>query len=99
MDVGIFMMKKHIFFALLCLFIIKCMIYSPNFADAAIVAVLISYRLLNKVVEIKKIEKTNELAEEKFNKLHEDLVNLKNTVDSLKVKEQLVNSLGFGTKK
>jgi len=75
------------------------MIYSPNFADAAIVAVLISYRLLNKVVEIKKIEKSNEISEQKINKLNEDLSNLKNTVDSLKVKEQLVNSLGFGAKK
>lgn len=92
-------MKKHIFFGLICLFLIKCMIYSPNFADAAIVAVLISYRLLNKVVEIKKIEKSNEISEQKINKLNEDLSNLKNTVDSLKVKEQLVNSLGFGAKK
>lgn len=92
-------MKKHIFFGLLCLFLIKCMIYSPNFADALIVFGLIGYRLINKVVEIKKISKTNELAEEKFNKLNEDLVNLKNTVDSLKVKEQLVNSLGFTQKK
>ena len=92
-------MKKHIFFGLICLFLIKCMIYSPNFADAAIIAVLISYRLLNKVVEIKKIEKSNEISEQKINKLNEDLSNLKNTVDSLKVKEQLVNSLGFGAKK
>lgn len=92
-------MKKHIFFGLICLFLIKCMIYSPNFADAAIIAVLISYRLLNKVVEIKKIEKSNEISEQKFNKLSEELINLKNTVDSLKVKEQLVNSLGFGAKK
>lgn len=92
-------MKKHIFFGLICLFLIKCMIYSPNFADAAIIAVLISYRLLNKVVEIKKIEKSNEISEQKFNKLNEELINLKNTVDSLKVKEQLVNSLGFGAKK
>jgi len=75
------------------------MIYSPNFADAAIIAVLISYRLLNKVIEIKKIEKSNEISEQKFNKLNEDFVQLKNTVDSLKVKEQLVNSLGFGAKK
>lgn len=92
-------MKKHIFFGLICLFLIKCMIYSPNFADAAIIAVLISYRLLNKVVEIKKIEKSNEISEQKFNKLSEELINLKNNVDSLKVKEQLVNSLGFGAKK
>lgn len=92
-------MKKHIFFGLLCLILIKCSIYSPNFADALIVFGLIGYRLINKVVEIKKISKTNELAEEKFNKLNEDLVNLKNTVDSLKVKEQLVNSLGFTQKK
>lgn len=92
-------MKKHIFFGLICLFLIKTMIYSPNFADAAIIAVLISYRLLNKVVEIKKIEKSNEISEQKINKLNEDLSNLKNTVDSLKVKEQLVNSLGFGAKK
>ena len=92
-------MKKHIFFGLICLFLIKCMIYSPNFADAAIIAVLISYRLLNKVIEIKKIEKSNEISEQKFNKLNEDFVQLKNTVDSLKVKEQLVNSLGFGAKK
>lgn len=98
MEVGIFM-KKHIFFGIICLFLIKCMIYSPNFADAVIVFVLIGYRIANKLVEIKKIEKSNELAEEKFNKLEENYTNLKNMVESLKVKEQLVNSLGFGAKK
>lgn len=91
-------MKKHIFFALLCLFIIKCMIYSPNFADALIVGILISYRLLNKVVEIKKIDKLNELSQDRFNKVDAEVNSLRLTVESLKVKDQFINNLGFGKK-
>lgn len=91
-------MKKHIFFALLCLFIIKCMVYSPNLSDALIVCILISYRLLNKVVEIKKIDKLNEISEDRFNKVDSEVSSLRLTVESLKVKEQFINNLGFGKK-
>lgn len=92
-------LKKNLFFSLLCLFIAKCIVEDITFADAAILFILVGYRLVNKVIEIKKIEKSNQIAEDKFNKVSEELQALKLNVDSLKIKEQLVNNLGFGVKK
>ena len=56
---------------------------------------LISYNLINKYLEIQKIQKINEFQSEEINNVRAELVNIKNSVESIKIKDNLVNSMGF----
>jgi predicted membrane protein len=88
------MSKKNVFFTIACLFLIKCIVRPIGFADSVIAISIIFYNLINKVVEIKKIEKLNEVQAEEINKVKEEITNLRNNVESIKTKDQFVQSLG-----
>lgn len=93
------MSKKNVFFIITCLFLVKCIILPVGFADAIIALGIISYNLFNKLIEIKKNEKIAEKEQEEINKVREELNQIKGTMESIKVKEQFAQSLGFGQPK
>jgi len=93
------MLKKDIFFVLVCLFIIKLILLPVLISDAAVLLVLLSYRPISKLIKIKEKVVVSEEISQKFEKLGSDIKNLEDSFQSFKTKEAIVQQFGSSIKK
>jgi len=93
------MLKKDIFFVLVCLFVIKLILLPVLISDAAVLLVLLSYRPVSKLIKIKEKVVISQEIEHKFEKINSEIKNLEDNFQSFKTKEAIVQQFGSSIKK
>jgi hypothetical protein len=93
------MLKKDIFFVLICLFVIKLILLPVLISDAFVLLILVSYRPVSKLIKIKEKVVISEEIEHKFEKINSELKSLDENFQSFKTKEAIVQQFGTNFKK
>jgi hypothetical protein len=93
------MLKKDIFFVLICLFVIKLILLPVLISDAFVLLILVSYRPVSKLIKIKEKVVISEEIEHKFEKINSELKGLDESFQSFKTKEAIVQQFGTNFKK
>lgn len=89
------MKKNDIFFLLLLLFVTKLILLPVGFPDAAVLLVLLSYRPVSQYLKLQRDVKISAENAEKFAEVSGEIENIKKTLESIKTKEQVLQSFGM----
>jgi hypothetical protein len=93
------MLKKDIFFVLICLFVIKLILLPVLISDAFVLLILVSYRPVSKLIKIKEKVVISEEIEHKFEKINSEIKSLDENFQSFKTKEAIVQQFGTNFEK
>jgi hypothetical protein len=88
------MKKNDVYFTLILLFIVKLILLPTAFPDAAVLLVLLAYRPVTAFLKLKEKREMLLTVDEKFAKVAEEVNSVKATLESLKVKENILQSFG-----
>lgn len=86
------MKNQQILFAILCLFLLRLIVFSGTYVDAICILSLLSYNLGNKLLELKrlngeiidKVQKLEQNSDTRFVELANEVVKLKSLNDGIK---------------
>ena len=93
------MIKKDIFFVLVCIFIIKLILLPVLLADAFVLFILVGHHSVSKLIKIKEKTIISEEINGKFEKMNSDFKALEENFQSFKTKEAIVQQFGSNLKK
>jgi hypothetical protein len=93
------MLKKDIFFVLVCLFVIKLILLPVLIADSLVLLILVGHHSLSKIIKIKEKTIVSEEIQNKFEKINSDFKSLEENFQSFKTKEAIVQQFGSTLKK
>jgi hypothetical protein len=89
------MKKNDVFFMLILLFVVKLILLPSSFADAAVLLVLLAYRPVSQFLKLQEKQKISDANNLKFESISEEISEVKKTLESIKVKEAVINSFGI----
>jgi hypothetical protein len=89
------MRKNDLYFTFILLFIVKLILLPASFADAAVLLVLLAYRPVSQLLKLQEKQKISDANKLKFETVSEEIAEVKKTLESIKVKEQVLNSFGI----
>lgn len=89
------MKKNDVFFTFILLFIVKLILLPASFADAAVLLVLLAYRPVSQFLKLQEKQKISQANEAKFTEVAEEISEVKKTLESIKIKESVLNSFGI----
>lgn len=87
--------KNDIYYLLLLLYVVKLIILPVGFPDAAALLVLLAYRPVSTFLKLQEKQKISDENAIHFSKLTDEINNVKSTLESLKTKEQVLQSFGM----
>lgn len=89
------MRKNDLYFTFILLFIVKLILLPASFADAAVLLVLLAYRPVSQLLKLQEKQKISDANKLKFEDVASEIAEVKKTLDSIKTKEQVLNSFGI----
>jgi hypothetical protein len=82
------------YFLLVLLFIVKLIALPIGFPDAAVLLVLLAYRPVSQLLKLQEKQKISNENAVKFAEVENSLENMQKTIESIKIKEAIVNQFG-----
>ena len=88
------MKKNDVYFTLVLLFILKLILLPAGFPDAAVLLVLLIPRSVSNYIKVKERREMTQTIDDKFSKVADEVNVLRATLESLKIKENILQSFG-----
>jgi uncharacterized membrane protein YhiD involved in acid resistance len=89
------MRKNDLFFTFILLFVVKLILLPASFADAAVLLVLLAYRPVSQLLKLQEKQKISDANKLKFETVSEEIAEVKKTLDSIKIQENMKQSFGI----
>lgn len=89
------MRKNDLYFTFILLFVVKLILLPASFADAAVLLVLLAYRPISQLLKLQEKQKISDANKLKFETVSEEIAEVKKTLDSIKIQENMKQSFGI----
>lgn len=89
------MRKNDLYFTFILLFIVKLILLPASFADAVVLLVLLAYRPVSQFLKLQEKQKISEANKIKFEDVASEIAEVKKTLDSIKIQENMKQSFGI----
>lgn len=89
------MRKNDLYFGFILLFVMKLILLSASFADAAVLLVLLAYRPVSQYLKLQEKLKILNVNQNKFDDVAAEIAEVKKTLDSIKIQENMKQSFGI----
>lgn len=89
------MRKNDLYFTFILLFIVKLILLPASFADAIVLLVLLAYRPVSQFLKLQEKQKISEANKIKFEDVAGEIAEVKKTLDSIKIQENMKQSFGI----
>jgi uncharacterized membrane protein YhiD involved in acid resistance len=89
------MKKNDMYFGIILLFTLKLILLSATFPDALVLLVLLAYRPVSQYIKLQEKQKISNENKIKFEDIATDIADVRKTLESIKTKEQVLNSFGI----
>jgi uncharacterized membrane protein YhiD involved in acid resistance len=89
------MKKNDVYFTFILLFVLKLILLPASLPDAAVLLVLLAYRPVSQWLKLQEKQKISQANEEKFQEVAGEINEVKKTLESIKIKESVLNSFGI----